>query len=124
MTERVCRIAADRNSLQIRQDLLEQPKRRRHACWGNFLTPLDVINQHPENAAILYFSPVLLRHAETGLATATPLLSATGHNAIFSVSLRRCHLVGLWFTCLRLRLGLSWHYRLLLLRCRGLQRAH
>jgi xanthine dehydrogenase YagR molybdenum-binding subunit len=29
MTERVCRIAADRNSLQIRQDLLEQSKRRR-----------------------------------------------------------------------------------------------
>src|SRR5271154_1563165 len=118
MTERVCRIAADRNSLQIRQDLLEQSKRRRHACWGNFLTPFDMINQHPENAAILYFSPVLLGHAETGLATATPLLSATGHNVLFSVGLRRYHLVGLlWLTCLRLRLGLLRHYPLLRLTC-------
>src|ERR1700684_1668347 len=107
MTERVCRIAADRNSLQIGQDLLEQSKRRRHACLGNLLTPLNMINQHPENAAILYFSPVLFRHAEAGLAAATALLSATSHNLLFSVGLRRCHLVApLWLTCLRLRLGL------------------
>jgi hypothetical protein len=54
MTERVGRIAANRHSLEIGQDLLEQSKRRRHACWRNLLTPLDVINQHPENARAMF----------------------------------------------------------------------
>src|SRR5271169_4220472 len=95
MPKRVIWIPADRHSLEIGQDLLEQSKRRRHACWGNLLTPLNMINQHPENAAILYFSPVLFRHAEAGLATATALLSTTGHDALVSVGRRRYHLVGL-----------------------------
>src|SRR5271154_4763055 len=110
MPKRVIWIAANRHSLEIGQDLLEQSKRRRHACWGNFLTPLNMINQHPENAAILDFSPVLFRHAETGLAAATALLSTTGHDALFSVGLRRYHLVGpLSLNRFRLRLGLLRH---------------
>src|SRR5271154_3054875 len=114
MPNRVIWIAANRHSLEIGQDLLEQSKRRRHACWGNLLTPLNMINQHPENAAILYFSPVLFRHAEAGLAAATALLSATGHDALFSVGLRRYHLVGpLSLNRLRLRLGLLRHCPLL-----------